>query len=1342
MDKIQISPREINAVIFDMDGVITDTASTHAAAWKQMFDSYLKDRAKRHGEQYQPFDSDADYRRHVDGKPRYDGVKSFLESRGISIPYGKPEDKPDQETICGLGNRKNRYFLQRLRKQGVNLYDSSVTLVKELKSNGIRSAVISASRNAEAVLEAAGIQGLFGVKVDGVDSVELQLEGKPDPAIFLEAARRLKVKPEKTAVVEDSLAGVEAGRYGKFRMVIGVDRANHGREMKKRGAHFVVQDLSQIKIRQSSRHRSAKGHQTMADLPSALQKRDEILKRFTEQTPSIFLDYDGTLTPIVRDPKEATLPAKTKKTIKRLTAHYSVAIISGRDLDDVKHMVGIGDLAYAGSHGFDIVGPGGKYRSQDMGKNFLPALERAERELGQVVRNIPGAKLEHKRFAITVHFRQVESSKITILEQQFDDLLSRYPELRKSTGKKVFELRPNIDWDKGKALLYLLEALYTDSSRILPLYIGDDITDEDAFRALRDRGITIAVGDEKRRTAAHYTLRDPEEVAKFLQVLAASAESEVTKGIWVMAYEDFNPEQEGLREALCTLGNGYFATRGAAPEATADSIHYPGTYVTGCYNRLQTEIAGQTIENESLVNLPNWLPVEFRFPNGAWFDVKKVNLLEYRQELNTRKGVLSRLLRFADGKGRQTRIFQRRFVSMANSHLAGLETTIVAENWSGRIRTRLALDGRVTNSGVERYRRLNNQHFTPVEAQSTGDEMIYLQMETNQSHIRIAQAARTRIFYDGQQVRTKPKTIEEPGYIAHEFSVKLEKNKAVTIEKIVALYTSRDHAISESGIEARKQVVRASSFDKLLESHILRWEHLWRRCRIAIKDSERVALILHLHIFHLLQTVSPHTIDSDAGVPPRGLHGEAYRGHILWDELFIFPFLNLRIPDITRALLMYRYHRLPEARWAARQAGYEGAMYPWQSGSDGREESQKLHLNPRSGRWIPDNSQLQRHINIAVAYNVWHYYQVSGDINFLSFYGAEMLIEIARFWVSKARYNRSLDRYEIHKVMGPDEFHDSYPGADEPGLNNNAYTNIMVVWELCRTLEACELLPDIRRQALMEKLALKVEELERWEDISHKMRVVFHEDGIISQFESYDKLEEFDWEGYQKRYGNIHRLDRILEAEGDTPNRYKLSKQADVLMLFYLLSADELGELFHRLNYPFEYETIPKNIEYYLKRTSHGSTLSRVVHAWVLARSKRELSWHLFKEALESDVSDIQGGTTQEGIHLGAMAGTVDLIQRCYTGIETRQNKLQLNPYLPNDLKEIQFDILYRQHLINLLITSDRLTVSTRPHAVAPIMVGFREDTFELKPGDKLQLDMHSQKKEKAMESDGTKIKP
>jgi trehalose 6-phosphate phosphatase len=255
-------------------------------------------------------------------------------------------------------------------------------------------------------------------------------------------------------------------------------------------------------------------------VPTERLSPGELGKRLRGKALAIFLDYDGTLTPIVEDPEQATLPDETRKVIRRLAEHYPVAVISGRDLGDVQKMVGIDNIAYAGSHGFDILGPGGRFRDQKMGKRFLPVLGRAEKELDNIVKDIAGARVERKRFAIAVHYRQVKKAGVGTLERRFDEVLSHYPELRKSAGKKVFELLPDIDWDKGKALLYLLGVLYADSSRVLPLYIGDDVTDEDAFRAIADRGIAIAVG-EKGQTAAHYTLRDPDEVARFLGELAA-----------------------------------------------------------------------------------------------------------------------------------------------------------------------------------------------------------------------------------------------------------------------------------------------------------------------------------------------------------------------------------------------------------------------------------------------------------------------------------------------------------------------------------------------------------------------------------------------------------------------------------------------------------------------------------------------------------------------------------------------------------------------------------------------------------------------------------------------------
>jgi alpha,alpha-trehalase len=791
---------------------------------------------------------------------------------------------------------------------------------------------------------------------------------------------------------------------------------------------------------------------------------------------------------------------------------------------------------------------------------------------------------------------------------------------------------------------------------------------------------------------------------------------------WLLTYDDYDPDQEGHREALCTLGNGFFATRGAAPEAVADGVHYPGTYIAGVYNRLSSEIAGRVVENESLVNAPNWLPMRFRADGGAWFGDEGTEVLDHHLELDLRRAVLTRRSRLRDPEGRILQVTQRRFVNMRDPHLAALESTVVAENWSGRLEVCSAIDGTVRNDGVERYRDLPSQHLVPRRTHQENHEVVCLQTATSQSHIRIAMAARTRIFHEGERLGVEPETEHRDGYVALHFEVDVEEGDALTIEKVVSVFTSRDRGISEPGMEACDWVQHvAGGFDELLAGHVSRWSHLWDRLHIDLGTDSDLAMVLRLHLLHIIQTVSNHSVWLDVGVPARGLHGEAYRGHIFWDELFVIPFLSIRLPQLTRALLLYRYRRLDQARRAASDAGYAGAMFPWQSASNGREETQVMHLNPASGRWLPDASHLQRHVNAAIVFNVWQYYQATGDVEFLKFYGAEMILEIARFWASIATYDRTLDRYDINGVMGPDEYHERYPDRDEPGLDNNAYTNLMAVWCLCRAFDVLEALPSRTVDELKDMLVITQPELERWDDVSRKMRVCFH-DGVISQFERYEELEELDWDAYRRKYGDIHRLDRILEAEGDTPNRYKLTKQADVMMLFYLLSAEEIRELFERLRLDWDDKLIPRTIEYYEPRTSHGSTLSRVVHSWIHARGERGRSWNLFVEALYSDVGDVQGGTTAEGIHLGAMAGTVDLLKRCYTGLEMRGDVLRFNPVIPEELGSLDFDLRYRGHLLNVHLTTDLAQIRVDPDEGAPIDVELGGDRRRIEPGDVMEV--------------------
>ena len=778
---------------------------------------------------------------------------------------------------------------------------------------------------------------------------------------------------------------------------------------------------------------------------------------------------------------------------------------------------------------------------------------------------------------------------------------------------------------------------------------------------------------------------------------------------WTWEYEGYEPAAERLRESLCTLGNGYFATRGALPECAGDEVHYPGTYVAGCYNRLTSDVAGHQVENEDMVNVPNWLPLRFRLPGGPWLTPDTATVLEHRMTLHLSAGLLERRTRYDLGEGRVLAVRQQRLLHMADPHLAALRTEFTAEGCTGGLDVEAALDGGVTNSGVERYRDLDGRHLTHVHTGTAAPDTVWLRCRTRTSDIRIGMAARLNTDATVEIRHEVPRVVQL-------LRLDLAEGGIATVDKTVALHTSHDPAISDPLYAAVDRVTRAPGFDELVESHLTAWDQLWRRADLDV-DGE-AGRILRLHLFHVLQTLSPHTADLDVGVPARGLHGEAYRGHVFWDELFVLPYLNLHFPEVSRALLRYRHRRLEQACTAARELGRRGALYPWQSGSDGREETQRLHLNPRSGRWLPDHSRLQHHVGSAIAYNVWQYCEASGDTEFRHTKGAEMLLQIARFWAESAVFDEALGRHRIKGVVGPDEYHDAYPGAQEPGLDDNAYTNVTAAWVLTRTLELLGSLPEPRRRELVERAGLDGGELEQWEDVSRTLHVPFH-DGVISQFEGYGDLAELDWDGYRARYGDIRRLDRILEAEGDTVNRYRASKQADVLMLGYLFAPAELQDLFRRLGLRLDEDTWRRTVDHYLQRTSHGSTLSGLVHGWVLARARRAEAWKFCQEALQGDIADVQGGTTGEGIHLGAMAGTLDLVQRGLTGLETRGGALWLDPVPLPELSSYGFALRYQGHWgVQLRLERGLLEIAVPSSDGSPIDVRLPGRAVCLQPGE------------------------
>jgi len=538
-----MSKYSFKAVIFDLDGVITKTALIHAQAWKQAFDEYLHLREKRDNEPFKEFTHEDDYLSFVDGKPRYEGVKSFLESRNIDIPFGDPTDDPDKETVCGLGNKKNKLFSEVLKKEGPKVYKPAVRFIRTLKQAGIHVGVASSSKNCRLILKIAGIEDLLETRVDGVVSTELNLKGKPEPDIFITAAKNLGATPAESVVIEDASSGVLAGRNGGFGLVIGIARKNNEIKLITNGADIVVKDLVDINISWIERwfRRKPKSLINYWDIQEERPEAtviDQRIKKpimlnycysysakkciFNDKRLVFFFDYDGTLTPIVERPDLAVMSEEMRSLVKELSKKHTVSIVSGRMREDVQDLVKIDDIFYAGSHGFDIAGKDFSLIEPHV-KEYLPLIEKVTAELKNIIGGIKGVLVEEKKFSVAAHYRLVDKNDFPKIEKAVNDIIVNNDNLCLLKGKKVFEILPDINWNKGRAIRWIMQALKLNWQEASIVYIGDDTTDEFAFRTIRTRGTGILVSDFPRISTALFQVSSVEEVKNFFKTIISSS---------------------------------------------------------------------------------------------------------------------------------------------------------------------------------------------------------------------------------------------------------------------------------------------------------------------------------------------------------------------------------------------------------------------------------------------------------------------------------------------------------------------------------------------------------------------------------------------------------------------------------------------------------------------------------------------------------------------------------------------------------------------------------------------------------------------------------------------------
>ncbi|MBN1493781.1 MAG: trehalose-phosphatase [Candidatus Omnitrophica bacterium] len=519
------------AIIFDLDGVITRTARVHSQSWKETFDEYLKLREERDGEPFKEFTHDGDYLPYVDGKPRYKGVQTFLQSRNINIPFGDPRDPPEKETCCGIGNRKNDKFRAVLLRDGCDIYEPTVQFVRDCKKAGIRVAVASSSRNCKIILEKAGLLDLFEARVDGMVSAERGLKGKPAGEIFVAACRDMGCDPGKSVVVEDATSGVLAGRNGGFRLVLGIARKNDVIALLRNGADIAVKDMKEITLDDIEAWFSSQPHPlpeswnmlaeprlTFSDKEIAINTRVNrpLAKILNPKKKCVFfLDYDGTLTPIVDKPELAIMDETMRNVLKLLLKKHVVSIVSGRQREDVEKLVKIDGIVYAGSHGFDIAGPECTMINPAV-KALMPQVNALTQTLEKQIGNIENVLIEKKKFSVAAHYRLVKHrSDIELIRRAVNEIVTANNNFRLMSGKMVFEILPNIEWNKGLALQWIMKALKFKWKDHNLFYIGDDVTDEYALRFIQTRGIGILVSEDATCSSAHFVLKTPKDVKAF-----------------------------------------------------------------------------------------------------------------------------------------------------------------------------------------------------------------------------------------------------------------------------------------------------------------------------------------------------------------------------------------------------------------------------------------------------------------------------------------------------------------------------------------------------------------------------------------------------------------------------------------------------------------------------------------------------------------------------------------------------------------------------------------------------------------------------------------------------------
>ncbi|SMG57557.1 glycoside hydrolase family 65 protein [Paenibacillus aquistagni] len=758
---------------------------------------------------------------------------------------------------------------------------------------------------------------------------------------------------------------------------------------------------------------------------------------------------------------------------------------------------------------------------------------------------------------------------------------------------------------------------------------------------------------------------------------------------WVVAESAFDARYLAKYETIFCQGNGYMGLRAAHEES------YPGErrnlFVAGTYNRFGVQ------EVTELPNAADMIQLDIRL-NGRPFHLEKGKLLQYRRELDLRKGELKREMLWEDEQGEWFKLSFRRFVSLYDRHLIGQRVEITPLKHDADISIRSSINGQLTNSGA--------QHFIEGDRRVFDKELIQYTATTTETGIVFVHTLAHQLLENGVRIEAAPAPSMERRKVSLTYKRKVAAGKTLTLDKLASMHTSLDlewESLDALHLQqaARHHLRKAEELGYCgqFRKHEEAWQAFWNESSIEMDSQDAFdQLAIRFAQYHLVLMTPAH--DSRFSVGAKGLTGEGYKGHVFWDtEVFILPYFLYTHPEIARNLVTYRYHTLNGARSKARDNGYEGAMYPWESALTGEEETPEwgpvdIVTGTPTYIWT---GKIEQHITADVAYGVWHYYQATSDQAYMDQYGYEILFETATFWASRLEWNDEKGQYHITDVIGPDEYKEH--------VANNAFTNYMAYWNITKAMACMKQLREADSQVyqrLNEKLGL-AERLKVWEEKSALIYLPKPDETtkIIPQDDTYLMKQVIDL----SKYRNQEQVASILNDYSMTQlSDIQVSKQADILVLFYLLEDW------------FTKETKAANWHYYEPKTLHDSSLSLSTHSMLASDvAESELAYEMFQKACQIDLGTNMH-SSDEGIHTASIGGIWKAAVMGFGGVRSWEGALRLNPRLPEAWERLSYPLAWQGERLRVTITKQEMKIERlNPDSVQkPIRMTIHGKAYEL----------------------------